>query len=159
MRSRLSLSPLSSPSLSSSAMESMLHLMLRHCHMKTPFGDSTQVLTILLDYIIADKFHKIGCTYTSLVHILRHSDIVCSLPPSLSSPGDVVLFAGATSQGAIIKFFDHSQFSHVAMVLKAQYTSQLLVWGASTNHASKFLTSCLSIFHRSVWLCVQVKVL
>lgn len=49
--------------------------------------------------------------------------------------GDLILFSGATSQGAIIKFFDHSQFSHVAMVLKAQYTSQLLIWEASTNHA------------------------
>jgi hypothetical protein len=49
--------------------------------------------------------------------------------------GDLILFSGATSQGAIIKFFDHSQFSHVAMVLKAKYTSQLLIWEASTNHA------------------------
>ena len=30
--------------------------------------------------------------------------------------GDLVLFAGATSQGAIIRFFDHSQFSHVGLV-------------------------------------------
>lgn len=30
--------------------------------------------------------------------------------------GDIVLFSGATSSGAIIKFFDRSQFSHVGLV-------------------------------------------
>lgn len=30
--------------------------------------------------------------------------------------GDVVLFSGCTSSGAIIKFFDTSQFSHVGLV-------------------------------------------
>ena len=30
--------------------------------------------------------------------------------------GDVILFSGATSSGAIIKFFDRSQFSHVGLV-------------------------------------------
>ena len=30
--------------------------------------------------------------------------------------GDLVLFSGATSSGAIIKFFDNSQFSHVGLV-------------------------------------------
>ena len=58
-------------------------------------------------------------------------------PPPPPPQGDLILFSGATSAGALIKFFDHSQFSHVALVLKAQYTSQLLIWEASTNHASK----------------------
>lgn len=49
--------------------------------------------------------------------------------------GDLVLFSGATSSGAIIKFFDHSTYSHVAVVLKAKYTQQLLVFEASTNRA------------------------
>ena len=30
--------------------------------------------------------------------------------------GDIVLFSGATSSGAIIKFFDRSQFSHIGLV-------------------------------------------
>ena len=61
-------------------------------------------------------------------------------PPFLSlslSQGDIVLFSGATSAGAVIKFFDHSQFSHVALVLNVPYTPQLLIWESSTNHASK----------------------
>lgn len=30
--------------------------------------------------------------------------------------GDLVLFSGATSSGAIIKFFDRAQFSHIGIV-------------------------------------------
>lgn len=38
-----------------------------------------------------------------------------ALAPKLQT-GDLVLFSGATSSGAIIKFFDHAQFSHVGIV-------------------------------------------
>lgn len=41
--------------------------------------------------------------------------------------GDLVLFSGATSSGAIIKFFDQAQFSHIGVV--SYYNT--LSWGLS----------------------------
>ena len=38
-----------------------------------------------------------------------------TITPKLQT-GDLVLFSGATSSGAIIKFFDRAQFSHVGIV-------------------------------------------
>ena len=38
-----------------------------------------------------------------------------AIAPKLQT-GDLVLFSGATSSGAIIKFFDRAQFSHIAIV-------------------------------------------
>lgn len=49
--------------------------------------------------------------------------------------GDLVLFSGATSSGAIIKFFDRAQFSHIGIITRTKYSSQVLVWEASTNKA------------------------
>ena len=43
------------------------------------------------------------------------TQLLSSLLPELST-GDIVLFSGATSSGAIIKFFDHSEFSHCGIV-------------------------------------------
>lgn len=40
--------------------------------------------------------------------------------------GDIVLFSGATSSGAIIKFFDRSQFSHIGLVGTAHLIVQPL---------------------------------
>ena len=78
-------------------------------------------------------------TQTALGNICTTTHTLSPPPPlSLSlSQGDIVLFSGATSAGAVIKFFDHSQFSHVALVLNVPYTPQLLIWESSTNHASK----------------------
>lgn len=59
-----------------------------------------------------------------------YSDVVKTL-----DTGDLVLFSGATSSGALIKFFDNSEFSHIGLVLKAKYTSQMLIYEASTNRA------------------------
>ena len=103
----------------------------------------------------------------SLFHLLLHSDgimpppnvnthTLSSLLPKLNT-GDLVLFSGATSSGAIIKFFDNAEFSHIAIVspnlyfhrclivkaiflfslkvVKTQYSSQVLIWEASTNKA------------------------
>lgn len=38
-----------------------------------------------------------------------------NLIPALNT-GDLVLFSGATNSGAMIKFFDHSEFSHIGIV-------------------------------------------
>ena len=38
--------------------------------------------------------------------------------------GDLVLFSGVTPSGAIIRFFDKSQFSHVGIVSISQYISE-----------------------------------
>lgn len=57
-----------------------------------------------------------------------------SLIPKLQT-GDLILFSGATSSGAVIKFFDNSQFSHIGIVIKTKFSSQMLIWEASTNKA------------------------
>lgn len=38
--------------------------------------------------------------------------------------GDLVLFSGVTPSGAIIRFIDKSQFSHVGIVSISQYISE-----------------------------------
>lgn len=57
-----------------------------------------------------------------------------TLVPKLQT-GDLVLFSGATSSGAIIKFFDNAQFSHIGIVIKSKFSSHLMIWEASTNKA------------------------
>ncbi len=44
------------------------------------------------------------------------STVTFSSISSQLQTGDLVLFSGATSSGALIKLFDHSQFSHVGLV-------------------------------------------
>lgn len=88
------------------------------------------------------------------VHTVPLNSITCNL-----NTGDLVLFSGATSSGAIIKFFDHSEFSHIGIVshlsvcpaihphlilrfflvqvMKTKYSSSLLIWEASTNKAGE----------------------
>ncbi len=50
--------------------------------------------------------------------------------------GDIILTSGATSFGAIIKFFDDSNFSHVALV-------------------SHFSCACVQLHHNNVYVCVS----
>lgn len=76
-----------------------------------------------------------------------------AIAPKLQT-GDLVLFSGATSSGAIIKFFDRAQFSHIAIVslgsehkvyhvsvfapvqvIRTEYSARPLIWEASTNKA------------------------
>ena len=51
-----------------------------------------------------------------LIHLLklRRSSLM-SLAPQLQT-GDIVLFTGATSSGAVIRLFDSAEFSHVGLV-------------------------------------------
>lgn len=39
--------------------------------------------------------------------------------------GDLVLFSGATSSGAIIKFFDRAQFSHIGIVSHQMFSCNM----------------------------------
>ena len=52
-----------------------------------------------------------GIRPPSEITTVPYSSVIDSL-----NTGDLVLFSGATSSGAIIKFFDNSQFSHVGLV-------------------------------------------
>ena len=55
--------------------------------------------------------HREGIRSLLDVTTVPYSSVVNTL-----NTGDLVLFSGATSSGAIIKFFDNSQFSHVGLV-------------------------------------------
>lgn len=49
--------------------------------------------------------------------------------------GDIVLMKGITVSGSIIRLFDQSEFSHIGMIFKAPFISQVMVFEASTNKA------------------------
>ena len=75
--------------------------------------------------VIEDVYASELRTHTH-THIHTHSSGIYPPPNVVTKPyglvsetlrtGDIVLFSGATSSGAIIKFFDHSQFSHCGVV-------------------------------------------
>ena len=47
-----------------------------------------------------------------------------------------MLMSGVTSGGAIIKIFENEPFSHVGVVVRSSYTSEIFVWESSTNRAN-----------------------
>lgn len=47
--------------------------------------------------------------------------------------GDIVLFSGVSATGSIIKFFTHSNYSHVAIALCPKFTSEVFVLEATPN--------------------------
>ena len=52
-----------------------------------------------------------GLSDSSEVTTVPYNDIA-----SMLNTGDIMLMSGVTSTGAVIKFFDNTQFSHVAIV-------------------------------------------
>ena len=60
--------------------------------------------------------------------------------------GDIVLMSGVTQGGAIIRLFDHAEFSHVAMIVKDPYMDRACLWEAAGNSGSKFIEDCVALF-------------
>jgi hypothetical protein len=49
--------------------------------------------------------------------------------------GDIVLFSGASSTGSLIKIFDGALFSHVGLVLRVDFSDDVMLWESTTNTA------------------------
>ena len=86
------------------------------------------------------------------VMVVPYDDIASTL-----NTGDIMLMSGVTSSGAIIKFFDNAQFSHVSIVnkynsfeklmssfnffkvIKSKYTTELMSWESNTNKSGVYV--------------------
>ena len=76
-----------------------------------PVHVMAQLITITYIHTHTNIIHSEGIRPPPEITTVPYSSVVNTL-----KTGDLVLFSGATSSGAIIKFFDNSQFSHVGLV-------------------------------------------